>query len=64
VGRDVEELEKAKGKLIDNMADTFAEVFKEALAQASCENPGINISNCSPLYHVVDGKVGPLDLGD
>jgi len=60
----IAELEKAKGKLIDNMADTFAEGFKEALAQASCENPGIDISNCTPLNHIVDGKVVPLDLGD
>ncbi|XP_068503956.1 SH3 domain-containing protein C23A1.17-like [Phaseolus vulgaris] len=60
----IAELEKAKGKLIDNMADTFAEGFKEAQAQASCENPGIDISNCSPLHHIVDGKVVPFDLGD
>jgi len=60
----IAKLEKAKGKLIDNMVDTFAEGFKEALAQASCENPGIDISNCSPLHHIVDGKVVPLDLGD
>jgi len=57
-------LEKAKGKLIDNMADTFAEGFKEALAQAFCEKPGIDISNCNTLNHIVDGKVVPLDLGD
>jgi len=57
-------LEKAKGKLIDNMADTFAEGFKEALAQASCENPGIDICNYTPLNHIDDGKVVPLDLGD
>jgi len=59
----IEELEKAKGKLIDNMADTFAEGFKEALAQASCENPGIDISNCNPFNHIVDGKVVPSTLG-
>ena len=60
----IEELEKAKGKLIDNMDDTFAEGFKEALTQASCENPGIDISNCNPFNHIVDGKVVPLDLGE
>ena len=56
--------EKAKGKLFDNMVDTFAEGFKKALAQASCENLGIDTSNCNPLHHIVDGKVVPLDLGD
>jgi len=60
----IAELEKAKGKLIDNMADTFAEGFKEALAQASCENLGIDIFNCNPFNHIVDGKVVPLDLGE
>ena len=59
-----ENLERAKGKLIDNMADIFAEGFKEALAQAACENPGVDTSNCNPLNHIVDGKVIPLDLGD
>jgi len=60
----IENLEKAKGKLIDDMADTFAEGFKEALAQATCENPGIDTSNCNPFNHIVDGKVVPLDLGE
>jgi len=60
----IEKLEKAKGKLIDNMADTFAEGFKEALAQAACENPGIDTSNCNPFNHIVDGRVVPLDLGE
>ena len=60
----IENLERAKGKLIDNMADIFAEGFKEALAQAACENPGVDTSNCNPLNHIVDGKVIPLDLGD
>ena len=46
------------------MAGAFEEGFQEALAQASCENPGINISNCDPTHHVVDGKVVPFDLDD
>ncbi|XP_068477218.1 proline-rich receptor-like protein kinase PERK9 [Phaseolus vulgaris] len=37
---------------------------REALTQASCENPGINISNCDPTHHVVDGKVVLMDLDD
>ena len=60
----IENLEQAKGKLIDNMADIFAEGFNEALAQAACEIPGVDTSNCNPLNHIVNGKVVPLDLGD
>ena len=60
----IRKLEQAKGKLIDDMVDTFAVGFKEALAQATCENPGIDTSNCSPFNHIVDGKVVPLDLGE
>ena len=53
----IEELEKAKKTLIDDMAGTFDEGFKEALAQAVCENPGIDVSNCDSTHYVVDGKV-------
>jgi len=60
----IEELEKVKKALIDDMADTFEEGFKEALAQAACENLGINVSNCDPTHHVVDGRVVPLELDD
>jgi len=58
----IEELEKANQDLLDDMADTFDEGFKEAPAQATCENLGINTSNCDPGNHIVDGKVAPLDL--
>ncbi|XP_068504595.1 uncharacterized protein [Phaseolus vulgaris] len=60
----IEEFEKANQDLLDDMAGTFDEGFKEALAQATCENPGINTSNCDPGNHIVDGKVVPLDLGE
>jgi len=60
----VEELEKEKKALFQEMAGTFEEGFQEALTQASCENPGINISNCDLTHHVVDGKVVPMDLDD
>jgi len=46
------------------MAGVFDEGFQEALVQASCENPGINVSNCDRTHHVVDRKVVPLELGD
>ncbi|XP_068476985.1 uncharacterized protein [Phaseolus vulgaris] len=60
----IEELEKVRKELIDDMAGTFEEGFKEALAQAACENPGINVSNCDPTHHVVGGQVVPLELDD
>jgi len=60
----IEELEKAKKALIDDMAGIFEEGFKEALAQAVCENPGIDVSKCNSTHHVVDGKVVPLELDD
>jgi len=60
----IKKLEQAKGKLIDDMADSFAVGFKEALAQAACENLGIDTSNSNPFSHIVDGKVVPLDLGE
>jgi len=60
----IEELEKSNKELLEDMANTFEEGFKEALAQATCENPGINTSNCDPDNHIVDRKVVPLDLGE
>ena len=60
----IKELEKDKKSLIDDMAGTFEEGFQEALAQAVCENPGIDISNCDSTHHIDDGKVVPLDLDD
>ena len=60
----IEELEKVKKALIDDMDGTFEEGYKEDLAQVACENPGINVSNCDPTHHVVDGQVVPLELDD
>ncbi|XP_068498230.1 arabinogalactan protein 1-like [Phaseolus vulgaris] len=60
----VEELEKDKKALIQEMAGTFEEGFQEALAQAVCTNPGIDISSCDSTHHIVDGKVVPLELVD
>jgi len=53
----IAELEGEVQELTGEMAGAFDEGFQEALAQASCENPGINVSNCDPTHHVVDGKV-------
>ncbi|XP_068474849.1 uncharacterized protein [Phaseolus vulgaris] len=58
----IEELEKDKKTLVNDMAGTFEEGFKEALAQVVCENPGIDISNCDSTHHIVDGKVVPLEM--
>ncbi|XP_068475027.1 uncharacterized protein [Phaseolus vulgaris] len=60
----IEELEKDKKTLIQDMAGTFEEGFQEALAQAVCMNPGLDISNCDSTHHIVDGKVVPLELDD
>ena len=60
----IEELEKDKKALIQEMAGTFEEGFQEALAQAVCTNPGIDISSCDSTHHVVDGKVVPLEIDD
>ena len=60
----ITELEGEVQELTGEMAGAFEEGFQEALAQASCENTGINISNCDPTHHVVDGKVVPMDLED
>jgi len=60
----IEELEKDKKTLIQEMAGTFEEGFQEALAQAACMNPGIDISNCDSTHHIVDGKVVPLEMDD
>ena len=60
----ITELEGEVQELTGEMAGAFEEGFQEALTQASCENPGVNISNCDPTHHVVDGKVVPMDLDD
>jgi len=60
----IAELEGEVQELTGEMAGAFDKGFQKALAQASCENPGINVSNCDPTHHVVDGKVVPLELDD
>ena len=60
----VVELEGEVQELTGEMAGAFEAGFQVALTQASCENPDINISNCDPTHHVVDGKVVPMDLDD
>ena len=51
----------AEEKLIGEYASSFAEGFAEALVQAACVNPNIDVSGCSPLNEVVDGKFVPLE---
>ena len=58
----VQELMAAKEKLVEEAATAFADGFAEALVQAACANPGIDVSGCSPLNEVVDGKVVPLEV--
>jgi len=51
----------AEEKLIGEAATGFANGFVEALVQAACANPGIDVFGCSPLNEVVDGKLVPLE---
>jgi len=39
----------AEEKLIGEAATRFADGFAEALVQATCANPNIDVSGCSPL---------------
>ena len=54
----------AKEKLVEESASSFVEGFAEALLQAACVNPGIDVTRCSPLNEVVDGKLVPLESLD
>jgi len=54
----------AEEKMVGESATSFAEGFAEALVQAACVNPGIDISGCSPLNEVVDGKLVPLEASE
>ena len=53
-----------KEKLNEEAATGFADGFAEALVQAACANPDIDVSGCSPLNEVVDGKIVPLEASE
>ena len=48
-------------RLVQESATVFADGFVEALAQAACANPGINVSDCSPFNEIIEGKIVPLE---
>ena len=48
-------------KLLRESATSFADGFAKALVQAACVNPDIDVTGCSPLNEVVDGKLVPLE---
>jgi len=54
----------AEEKLVEEAASGFAEGFVEALVRAACANPGIDVSGCSPLNEVVDGKIVAMEVSD
>ena len=54
----------AEEKLIGEAATGFADGFVEALVQAACANPDIDVSGSSPLNEVVDGKFVPLEASE
>jgi len=55
----IEELEKDKKTLIQDMAGTFEEGFQEALAQAVCMNPGSTFPTAIPLTTLLMEKSCP-----
>ena len=55
-----ENFKAVEEKLVQEAATAFADGFAEALAQAACANPGINVSDCSPFNEIEDGKIVPL----
>ena len=54
----------AEEKMVGESATSFAEGFAEALVQAACVNPGIDVSRCSHLNEGVDGKLVPLEASE
>ena len=54
----------AEEKLNEEAATGFVDGFAEALVQAACANPGIDVSRCSSLNEVVDGKIVPLEASE
>jgi len=56
-----EQFRKAEQELIQDAESAFADGFAEALAQAACANPRINVSECSPFNEIVEGKIVPLE---
>ncbi|XP_068474813.1 uncharacterized protein [Phaseolus vulgaris] len=59
-----ENFKATKEKLSEEAATGFADGFAEALVQAACANPGIDVSECSPFNEVVDGKIVPLEASE
>ena len=51
----------AKEMLVEEAATGFTDGFTEALVQAACAKPGIDVSGCNPLNEVVDCKIVPLE---
>jgi len=54
----------AEEKLNKEAAIGFADGFAEALVQAACANPDIDVSGCNPLNEVVDGKIVPWEASE
>jgi len=59
-----EHFKKAEEELVQDVAGAFADGFAEAVAQAACANPGIDVSSCSPFNEIVEGKIVPLEAHD
>jgi len=56
-----EHFKKVEQELVQNVAGAFADGFAEALVQAACANLGIDVSECSPMNEIVEGKIVALE---
>ena len=56
-----ENFKATEEKLVQEAATAFADGFAEDLTQATCVNPGINVSECNLFNEVVDGRIVPLE---
>ena len=54
-----EDFEKAKSELLDDVVDTYATGFEDALTQVSCKHPSMDISPFATSNHIVDGQIVP-----
>jgi len=59
-----ENFKAVEEKLSEEAATGFVDGCAEALIQAACANPGIDVSECSPFNEVVDGKILPLEASE
>jgi len=55
----VEDFEKAKAELLDDVADAYIVGFEDALAQVVCKHPEMDTSPFAGANHIIDGQIVP-----